>query len=113
MRLLSAHFPYSVFIAPADLEGCGLEIAAWIAGLSHDCCDGACALEDLVAAALVLLPLGDEVGQTLVEEVLVDDNVVGHGGGVWARNAFGADCDCDCNCDGGCGWVEGARGADG
>ena len=82
MQLLSAHFPQGALFAPTDLKGCRLEVAAWVAGLAHDCCDGACALEDLVAAALVLLPLGDKVAQALVEEVLVDDNVVGHGAGV-------------------------------
>lgn len=35
-------------------------------------------MEDLVARALVGLPLGDQAAEALVEQLLVDDDVVGH-----------------------------------
>lgn len=62
----------------AHLKCGGLQVAAWITRLAHHGRNRACALENLVAGALVGLPFGDQAAQALVEKLLVDDNVVGH-----------------------------------
>jgi hypothetical protein len=62
----------------AHLKCGGLQIAAWITRLAHHGRNRACTLENLVAGALVGFPFGDQAAQALVEQLLVDDDVVGH-----------------------------------
>jgi hypothetical protein len=65
----------------SHLECSRLQVAAWLTGLAHDARNRARAIECCVARSLVRLPFANKVVQTLVEELLVDDNVVGHGEG--------------------------------
>jgi hypothetical protein len=64
-----------------QLESGGLEVDARLTLLADDEGESAGAHEELVASALVGLPFCDKVAEALVEELLVDDNLVGHGGG--------------------------------
>jgi hypothetical protein len=64
-----------------QLESSGLEVDARLTLLADDEGESAGAHEELVASALVGLPFCDKVAEALVEELLVDDNLVGHGGG--------------------------------
>jgi hypothetical protein len=58
-----------------------LQVAAWFTGFPDNARDRASAIEGRVARPLVGLPLAHKVAQTLMEELLVDDDVVGHGEG--------------------------------
>lgn len=63
----------------AYLKSCALGIGA-VARLAHTNCDGSDVVEQDIVCPFVVLPLGDELAQAIVEDLLVDDDFVRHDG---------------------------------
>jgi hypothetical protein len=61
------------------LKSCAFGIGA-VACLAHTYCDGSDVVEQDIVCAFVVLPLGDELAQAIVEDLLVDDDFVRHDG---------------------------------